>query len=352
MNRARVGFRTRTACAQNTEVRTGQDMRVGLCARPVASGKVAARPALMYLLLSLFLLTSCSGAVNQSTGTVAAAATPDVSANLASPKPESLQSLMQTEQLLLTTPHPLRNLYDIAQRFKLHPSIPHAPTHHTTSAHAVVGREDTFWINNQDARRYSRISAKLVYITPHVYMYVEDGQAINLNALQSSANVFESRIYPTDRASFGSEWSPGIDGDVHLTILNTVGLGMNVGGYFSAEDEYPASINPYSNEREMFYVNIDGPLPGSVDYNSTLAHEFQHMIHWHLHSVDPNWINEGMSILAQHLNSYPTSGLEQSFLQIPDTQLNDWSGDMNLNIAHYGASYLFMDYFATHYGGY
>ncbi|MFL5627140.1 MAG: hypothetical protein ACJ788_16290, partial [Ktedonobacteraceae bacterium] len=68
--------------------------------------------------------------------------------------------------------------------------------------------------------------------------------------------------------------------------------------------------------------------------------------------VDPNWLNEGMSILAQHLNSYPTSGLEQSFLQMPDTQLNDWSDDVNLNIAHYGASYLFMDYFATHYGGY
>ena len=65
-----------------------------------------------------------------------------------------------------------------------------------------------------------------------------------LERLQSSANIFESKIYPTDRATFGSEWTPGIDDDVHLTILNAVGLGNNVGGYFTAQDEYPTSVNP------------------------------------------------------------------------------------------------------------
>jgi immune inhibitor A len=307
-----------------------------------------------WLLLSLCLLlfSACSSGSNQPTATVTPAPTVDTSTNLPSPTPESLQSLMQTEQLLLLTPHPLRNLYDIAQRLKLHTSIPIAHVVRTTPLHTVLGQEAHFWINNLDTRHYSRISAKLVYITEHVFMYVEDGQAVNLNALQASANIFESRIYPTDRTTFGSKWSPGIDGDVHLTILNAVGMGMNVGGYFSPEDEYPTSINPYSNEREMFYVNIDGPLPGSADYNSTLAHEFQHMIHWYQHPVDLSWNNEGMSVLAQHLNGYPTGGLEQSFLQTPDTQLNDWSDDMSLTPAHYGAGYLFMDYFATHYGGY
>ncbi len=63
----------------------------------------------------------------------------------------------------------------------------------------------------------------------------------------------------------------GIDDDVHLTILNTLGLGTNVGGYFSPGDEYPTTVNQYSNEREMFYISLDGPLAGTADYDSTLA---------------------------------------------------------------------------------
>lgn len=307
---------------------------------------------LYVFLICALLLSSCALGGNQSKVSVTPTPTTATNGILSSPAPESLQSLLQTEQMLLLTPHPVRDPYSLAQRLKLHTTTSIPRVGRTTPLNAHVGKEDAFWISNQDTRRYSRISAKLVYVTAHVYMYVEDGQPVNLGALQSSANVFESKIYSTDRSTFGSEWSPGIDDDVHLTILNAVGLGNNVGGYFTAQDEYPTSVNPFSNEREMFYVSLDGPLPGSPDYNSTLAHEFQHMIHWYQHPVDLSWTNEGMSVLAQHINGYPVGGLDQSFLQTPDTQLNDWSDDISTDSAHYGAGYLFMDYFATHYGGY
>jgi len=304
------------------------------------------------LLTCLLIVSSCTFGGGQATGTTTPAPTIDTSSILPSPAPESLRSLLQTEQVLLMTPHPVRDLYSLAQRLKLHTPDPIPHVGRTTPLNAHVGQEDAFWVSNQDTRRYSRITAKLVYVTAHVYMYVQDGQAVNLGALQFSANTFESKIYPTDRATFGSEWTPGIDDDVHLTILNAVGLGRNVGGYFTAQDEYPTNENPYSNQREMFYVSLDGPIPGSADYNSTLAHEFQHMIHWYQHPVDLSWTNEGMSVLAQHINGYPVGGLDQSFLQTPDTQLNDWSDAISMDSAHYGAGYLFMDYFATHYGGY
>jgi len=308
-------------------------------------------PALSPLLVILFLLSSCSLWGGQPTRPATPTATTGTSSILPSPAPENLQSLLQTEQLLLMTPHPLRDLYDLARRLKLHTALPIPHVGRTTPLNAQLGQEDSFWITNFDSHRSSRIRAKLVYITPHVYMYVEDGQQVNIAALQSSANTFETKIYPTDRATFGSEWSPGIDDDVHLTILNAVGLGSGVGGYFSAEDEYPTSINPYSNEREMFYVNLEGAIPGSADYSSTLAHEFQHMIHWYEHPVDLSWMNEGMSVLAQHLNGYPVDYVAQSYLQRPDTQLNDWASDINADLPHYGAGYLFMDYFSEHYGG-
>ena len=257
------------------------------------------------------------------------------------PTPESAQSLQETEQLLLMTPHPVRDPYSLAQRLRLHTDAPIAHVGRTVPLNGHVGQEDSFWISNADTHSYSRIRAKLVAITPHVYMYLQDGQAANVAALTASAKTFETKIYPTDRSYFGSEWSPGIDDDVHLTILNAVGLGSGIGGYFSAADEYPISINRYSNEREMFYISLDGPIAGSADYDSTLAHEFQHMIHWHLHPVDLSWTNEGMSVLAQHINGYPVEGLDDAFLQTPDTQLNDWTDDMNAALAHYGAGYLF-----------
>jgi immune inhibitor A len=303
------------------------------------------------VLVILLLLPSCSLWGSQPTRTASPAATTGASNILPSPAPEDLQNLLQTEQLLLMTPHPPRDLYDLARRFKLHTALPIPHVGRTTPLNAQAGQEDSFWITNFDSHRSSRIRAKLVYITSHVYMYLEDGQQANIAALQSSANTFETKIYPTDRATFGNEWSPGIDDDVHLTILNAVGLGNGVGGYFSAEDEYPTSVNPYSNDREMFYVNLEGAIPGNADYNSTLAHEFQHMIHWHVHPVDLSWTNEGMSVLAQHLNGYSVDYIGQSYLQKPDTQLNDWASDINTDLPHYGAGYLFMDYFSEHYGG-
>jgi len=305
----------------------------------------------------IVLLTSCTNGSSTPTApevtrTPTATRQAGSGNNLPSPTTENVQALLQTEQLLLMTPHPLRDLYSLAQRLKLHTAAPIPHVGRTTPLNEALGQEDSFWINNADTRAYTRIRARLVYITPHVYMYVEDGQQVNLQALQASANLFETKTYPTDRNAFGSEWTPGIDDDVHLTILNAVGLGNGYGGYFSSEDEYPTSINPYSNEREMFYISLDGETPGSPDYNSALAHEFQHMIHWYQHPVDLSWTNEGMSMLAQHINGFTAGGVDLAFMQTPDTQLNDWSDNISLDTEHYGAGYLFMDYFAEHYGGY
>lgn len=273
-------------------------------------------------------------------------------------KNPGLKSLLQNEQLLLNTPRPTRNLSSLAQRL---PGGSHyiGTDQNLTAGSASrdaplnlrAGHEDIFWISNQDTQKYTQIRAKLIFVTSHVYMYVQDQATPDLAALRASAETFETQIYPKDRVLFGSEWSPGIDNDVHLTILNAYNLGSNVGGYFSPSDEYPRALSRYSNQREMFYLNLDTSRPGSQDYDSILAHELQHMIHWHLQPLELTWVNEGMSMLAQHLNRYPVSGVDQAFLAAPQTQLNDWGNAGSSVLAHYGAAYLFLDYFVEHYGG-
>ncbi len=308
------------------------------------------RPNVMILCFCLLLLSSCVSSGN--TNLQAAPGLAQPGSDLPSPTIQALPGLLQTEQLLLMTPPQVSNPYSLDQRLKTHSTTPPARVSRTTPLDEHVGQEDSFWIDNQDSDTYSRIRARLVRITAHAYIYVEDGQPFSQVAIQDSANAFEQQIYPTNRSLSGSEWTPGIDDDVHITILNAAGLGNTVGGYFSAEDEYPTAVYAYSNQREMFYMNLDGEIPGSASYDSALANEFQQLIDWHEHPLTFDWMSQGLAILAQHINNYSAGGVDQAFLQMPDTQLNGWSSSPDLETEHDGAAYLFMDYFAEHYGGY
>src|SRR5579863_7629416 len=133
----------------------------------------------LFCLVCLLLLSSCSLGSSSPSGT----ATPVVAGDLSplpSPAPEDLQSLVQTEQLLLMTPHPLLNPYSLLQRLKSSPAIPTAsptptlsptptpPVGRTTPLKEHVGQEDSFWLYNASKRSYGRVRAQLVAITPHL----------------------------------------------------------------------------------------------------------------------------------------------------------------------------------------
>jgi hypothetical protein len=98
----------------------------------------------------------------------------------------------------------------------------------------------------------------------------------------------------------------------------------------------------------MFLFNADNT---SIDESSygVLAHEFQHMIHWNLDLNETSWLNEGSSELAAFLNGYDPGGFDWLYIQNPDLQLNDWPNDGNTG-PHYGAGFLFMNYFLNRFG--
>jgi hypothetical protein len=255
-------------------------------------------------------------------------------------------------QSLASIVKPARDLRALAMRLKpVNGPIPIVAN--ATPSTYKVGDQVRFWVQNEDTQEHRQITATLKYETPHVYMWVENGVDLDQAALEQSANAFESKSYPTDRQYFGSEWTPGVDNDVHLTILNARNLGRSVGGYFSASDEYTHLVDPYSNEKEMFYIAADaqGFQPGTPIYDGVLAHEFQHMIHWAQHRNEDSWVNEGMSILAMHLNGFDTGSPDIAYARQPSTQLNTWADPSTSDDAeHYGASYLFMDYFLGRFG--
>ena len=210
------------------------------------------------------------------------------------------------------------------------------------------GDQEIFWVLDLDPVEILEITATLAYRSPHLYLWVEDGVQLAQDALEESARTFEEHLYPTVRRYFGSEWSPGIDNDIRLTVLNARFSGA--AAYFSSRDEYLSTVVPGSNEREMIYLNVGAISPGSVYYNATLAHEFQHMVHWFADSNEDTWVNEGASELAVHLCGYDQRDRITAFAQHPDTQLTHWSSDSGEMAAHYGASFLFMAYCSERFG--
>ncbi len=267
------------------------------------------------------------------------------------PTPTSTPSHSQssTESLLLNTDLPQRDLRLLAERLKKVGPVPKVVN--ATPPVYKPGDELKFWVGNVDTMKQYSITAVLRYTTPHLYVWVEKGLDYDHDALIRSAENFEQHIYPTNRAFFGSEWSPGVDNDPRLHILHTTSdrMGNSVAGYYSSADEYSRLANPYSNEKEMFYISLSSMLPGTDFYDGVLAHEFQHMIHWANDRNEETWVNEGCSELASYLNGYDPGGFEWLFLLSPDVQLTTWEESIAA-APHYGSSYLFMSYFLGRFG--
>lgn len=214
----------------------------------------------------------------------------------------------------------------------------------------AIGLSQDFWVLNVDDNHYQQIKAKLEYQTLHLNFWIEEGVGFDYPALAALAEVFENQIYPINREFFGSEWSPGVDNDIRLTILFAENLGY-VAGYFSATDLLLKQLESYSNEAEMFYLCADFSRLDDVDTYGVLAHEFQHMIHWNVDRNETAWINEGLSELAVDINGYDVGDFGFLFALNPDLQLTFWPGnEQGDSTPHYGASYLFMRYLLDRFG--
>lgn len=287
------------------------------------------------------------------TGDPADAASPredashSVSHNQQTQAEPALQADLTMEAILHDTVIPERDLLDLAIRLKRVPAdTPRVIGGDVTQR--TVGEQQAFWISDQTASNYFQVTATLRYATPHVYMWVENGYNVSDEDIQRSAERFEKQVYPLTRQVFGSEWQSGVDGDPHVNIFN--GYVPGVGGYYSSADGFSDQVNPYSNQRKMIYINLDNATPGSDYYDGILAHELQHMIHWHRDRNETTWVNEGMSELSAQLNGFGTSGAVSAFVSQPDTQLSSWPDSPSEASANYGAAHSFMNYLWQRFG--
>lgn len=250
------------------------------------------------------------------------------------------RAAVATVVAVLNTDPPARDDAAIARRVGAIPPVGTLPRRNEGGPKAYAeGDVESFWVHDIPNNRHLRVEARLEVVAAHAYLWVQAGQPVDRAGLEAGGRAFDRDIYPKVRAVFGSEWTPGVDGDPRLHILHTEPI-AGIAGFYSSADQATTAVDDNSNAREMFYVNLQTYAPGTSDYLQLLAHEFQHMIHWHQDLGEPVWVNEGLSEVAPYLAGFGRQN-GAAYLADPDVPLIHWQATSGDNGPHYAASFLF-----------
>ncbi len=218
-----------------------------------------------------------------------------------------------------------------------------------------VGDTRLFWVANVSSYPYEfyEINFTLKINGPHSLIYT-DSTAVSDSELLEMNNSFETNIYPTITNYFGSP--PDIDGNGKIILLvfdiDPVPTGFVAGFFYQLNQFLNSELNPqqrYSNEAEILHIDIL-----AADDVGTIAHEFQHLIHFGHDDDEDTWLDEGASVFSEYLiGDDPLSGTYGNYFRSdPDVSLTYWDGSGSTMVfANYGASYSFMFYLEEKYGG-
>lgn len=210
----------------------------------------------------------------------------------------------------------------------------------------------TFYISNSSEDEILTVNARLLGVGEHVLIWVDDRGDYTEADIQPLVEEFDRFIYPKVRGLWGSEATPGIDGDPRVFALFAYGLSGGVGAYYASDNSQPSEVVSTSNEHEMFVYNLWAYEPSfdSPEVYSTTAHEFQHMIRANINPNPDTWFNEGMSVFTEIYLGYPGADeITLNYLAMPFTQLNSWPED-GFSAPNYAGAGLFLTYLHDRYG--
>jgi len=269
-------------------------------------------------------------------------------------------------------------------------SVP-APPAPSPAGPPTVGSSRTFKVcSNAKCSTFANVGAVARAVGTHIAIYVDTlaPSPIDSATLRGLQQVFDSRLYPLDTATFGNV--SDIDGNSVVIVLMTGTVnhlvskaqcsGGYVAGFFFTGDLDPAFASQFNNG-EIFYSVVPDPN-GTLSCAHTNAdvvsltpviftHEFQHMINFVQHVLvrsansEEGWLDEGLSKYAEELagRSYlPDS--QQAFSRYAFNSVSDAydylvaPGSSPLlipvdsgSLAEVGASWLFTRYIVDQFGG-
>jgi hypothetical protein len=233
----------------------------------------------------------------------------------------------------------------------------------------------TFYAQNILTGTWYRTSATLRATGDKCLIYVEDDQLDTVSATlaQAIADEFDADIYAKIQTNFGTESDVDENGKIILFLLDiqdgypVYTGGGYVAGYFDPTHLFDSSSEPYSNEADMLYMDVYPAEAGDADFNSTIAHEFQHLINFATtfsagfgYKQQDVWINEGLSAAAEYVyagaqvqaridwyNDPPTTDPDYSDIE-NGNNFFVWGENDNYILDEYATVYLFFQWLRIH----
>src|SRR5258706_1407358 len=191
----------------------------------------------------------------------------------------------------------------------------------------TVGSARTFKVcSNTNCSTFANVGAVARAVGTHIAIYVDTlaPSPIDSATLRGLQQVFDSRLYPLDTATFGNVSdidgnSVGIvlmTGTVNHLVSKAQCSGGYIAGFFFTGDLDPAFASQFNNG-EIFYSVVPDPN-GTLSCAHTNAdvvsltpliftHAFQHMINFVQHVLvrsansEEGWLDEGLSKYAEEL---------------------------------------------------
>ncbi len=176
---------------------------------------------------------------------------------------------------------------------------------HPYPAVAPIGTVANFWVYDFGTSQNRQTSATLQYNGVKCEVWAENTSTLTQARAKTICDEFDAVIHPLVTTNFHAESDINGDGKIALLFAD---LGGFAAGYFTQGDYYAQSEYPYSNERDMIYLEI---AQADADALSTIAHEFEHLCYsnrnyliegdYYSGDLANRWIDEGLATAAQHL---------------------------------------------------
>jgi len=228
----------------------------------------------------------------------------------------------------------------------------------------VVGDTKDFWVVNFSAGTsfpytQEKITAECRAVGTNAYYFVEKDEldVVSDDDVDAFLEAFEVAcpnsprnssvgIYQNVTGVFGEV--PDVDGDSRIVVLmtqidteasGTTGTAFYAGYFYPVNQfadpvDFGGGIKQRSNHTEMLYVNsrmvgyANSSDPEETEdvhdfVESTIAHEFQHLIHWGNDPDEVTAVNEGLSEYASFICGYGLRGFA-GYVARPNVDLLSW----------------------------
>ena len=216
------------------------------------------------------------------------------------------------------------------------------------------------WAHHFVTWSFYEIDTTCRWVGEHCYVFVEDAQwehSVNAEKVASLVAAFEERtpadpdrgIYALDTGAFGTPEDRDGHDRIFIVILDIQdGFGEYYGYVNPGEFDEEGLFTHGGNKLEIVYIDCNPLDVESFEAEATLAHEFQHLIHYGFVSYERVWVQEGCSMYAEFLCGYKED-FGAYFLKHPGSGL---TMDPFLGrLEDYDKVGLFVTYLAQQYGG-